>query len=47
MSKNHTPLCLLLNFCTAEHFVSINNKWSAWAADNLAPVHMLFLSIKA
>ena len=43
MSKNHTPLCLVLSFCT-KSTLWYNNKWNAWAADNLAPLDMPFIS---
>ena len=36
MLKIHTPFCLLHNI-----------EWNAWAADNLAPLDMPFLSIIA
>ena len=47
--KNHTPLCLLLSFCSTEYLVSThdNNKWSAWASNYVAPLDMPFLSIIA
>ena len=46
MFKNHTPFCLLLSFCTTEYLVNITiNGLHAWAADNLTPLDMPFLSI--
>ena len=48
MLKNHTPFCILLSFCTTEYLVSITmNGMRAWAADNLAPLVIPFLSIIA
>ena len=47
MSKHHTPLCLLLSFCTIEYLVSITINGNAQATDNLAPLDMSFLSIIA
>ena len=47
MLKNHTHHSVyyvaLHNRILCEH----NNKWNAWVADNLAPLHMPFLSIIA
>ena len=44
MLKNHTPLCLLLSFLHNRVPCEHNNERNVWAADNLAPLDVPFLS---
>ena len=44
-ARSYTSICFTTCFCTKDILCEHGNKLSAWAADNLASVDILFLSV--